>query len=133
MVKAGEATRASSKMPKRRFLVQWTALALLGTGCGAGINVCDRFTQVNLGLLDKARACTNVSFTLMSKATCEQSIKSCNANDQQLILSHLDCLERSVGTCVPGQENIYFGSITLCDGLLASMSNTCKSAGFGPR
>jgi hypothetical protein len=69
----------------------------------------------------------------MSKATCEQSIKSCNANDQQLILSHLDCLDRSVGTCVPGQENIYFGSITLCDGLLASMSNTCKTAGFGPR
>ncbi len=120
-------------MPKRRFLLQWTALALLCTGCGAGINVCDRFTQVNLSLLDKARACTNVSFTLMSKATCEQSIKSCNANDQQLISSHLDCLDRSVGACVAGQENIYFGSITLCDGLLAGMSNTCKSAGFGPR
>ncbi len=132
MVKAGDVTRASSKMPRRRSLLQWTALALLCAGCGSGANPCDRFILVNLSLLDKARACNNVSFTLMSKATCEQSIKSCNANDQQLLFSYLDCLDRSVGVCVAGQENIYFGSIALCGGLLAGMSDTCKTAGFGP-
>jgi hypothetical protein len=133
MVKAAEVIRASSKMQRRRSLSQWTALAFLCAGCGSGVNLCDRFTQVNLSLLDKAKACNNVSFTLMSKATCEQSIKSCNSNDQTLLSSYLDCLDRSVGACVAGQENIFFGSIALCDGLLAGMSNTCKTAGFGPR
>src|SRR5215470_8434773 len=119
-------------MPKRRSLSRWTALAFLCAGCGVGANLCDRFTLVNLSLLDKAKACNNVTLTLMSRATCDEAIKSCNSNDQQLISNHLDCLDRSVGTCVAGQENIYFGSIALCDGLLAGMSNTCKSAGFGP-
>ena len=119
-------------MAKRRSLLQWTALAVLYAACGAGTNPCDHYTQVTLGLLDKAKACTNVSFTLMSKATCEQSIKSCNSNDQQLLSSYVDCLDRSVGTCIAGQENIYFGSIALCGGLIAGMSDTCKSAGFGP-
>ena len=112
---------------------QWIALAALSAGCGTGIDLCDRASVVELGLLDKAKACTNVSLTLMSRATCEQSFKSCNSNDQQLLSSYLDCLERSVGTCVPGQENIYSGSIALCNGLATGITATCKAAGLGPQ
>jgi hypothetical protein len=127
-----ESIRANSKMAKRRYLMQWTALAVLSAACGSEINPCDHYTQVTLGLLDKAKACTNVSFTLMSQATCEQAIKSCSPNDQQLLSQYVDCLNRSVGTCAAGQENVYFGSIALCGGILAPMSDTCKTAGFSP-
>jgi hypothetical protein len=119
-------------MAKRRSILQWTALAVLCGACGAETHPCDHYTQVTLGLLDKAKACTNVSFTLMSRATCEQSIKSCSANDQQLLSSYVDCLDKSVGTCLAGQENIFFGSIALCGGLLAGMSDTCKTAVLAP-
>jgi len=112
---------------------QWIALAALCAACGTGADLCDRISLVELGLLDKAKACTNVTLTVMSRATCEQSIKSCNPNDQQLLSTYLDCLDHSVSSCVPGQENIYSGAVALCNGLATGISSACKAAGLGPQ
>ncbi len=99
------------------------AAALLALAACGG-SPCSHLASASESLKSKAAACSSVTVTANSAATCEANLSKCSAADQAAIDKAAGCMD-GVGTCVSGQELAWFGQLAAC---APQVSADCQAA-----
>jgi|GEM_PF-4831712 len=120
-----------------------TAVLLLCLGtfswsaCSGGL--CDKADQASHNLSTAISSCPLLAaasdggtslVSVFSRASCQNALNSCSANDQQIVASAYDCISK-LNPCVPGQEGQFALAYLLCLQGASSLSDTCRRA-FSP-
>src|SRR5262249_5670389 len=118
------------------------SLLCLGVFCWSacsGDGLCDKADQAGQRLSTAISSCPlltagsdgGTSFvSTFSKASCQNALNSCSANDQKTVANAYDCISK-LNSCVPGQELQFAVAYLLCLQGASSLSDSCRRA-FAP-
>jgi hypothetical protein len=108
----------------RKLGILTAALSCVLAACGGG-STCERandaYAQLNQNVGDCQGTGLPVSF---DQKICEQNIDRCTSEEQDVMRSYFDCLDR-VGTCQAGNEATWADAVNACQPLI---STACATA-----
>lgn len=115
-----------------RLVCAVAVAALALTGCSGSF--CEDLDDTNKNLVDKIKACPNLSsgitYTEPTEAEmqqCENDFKTCTDSDKDALNKFLDCVN-DLPDCTTSTEQSFSASFLACAAPLASVSASCGEA-----
>jgi len=122
---------------RRAAVLLWCLGVASWSACSGGL--CEKADQASQHLTMAISSCPLLSsgsdggtnlVSVFSRASCQNALNSCSANDQQTVSNGYDCISK-LNSCVPGQELQSAYAYLLCLQGASSLSDTCRRA-FSP-